>query len=57
MWIVDLDARALLVSKLEGGSWRDLQRFGDETEARVAPFEAVTLDIAEWWSLLGPETT
>ncbi len=57
LWIVDLDARALLVSKLEGGSWRDLQRFGDETEARVAPFEAVTLDIAEWWSLLGPETT
>lgn len=54
LWIVDLDARALLVSKLEGGSWRDLQRFGDETEARVAPFEEVGLDVAEWWSLLGP---
>ncbi len=54
LWTVDLDARALLVSKLEGGHWHDLQRFGDETEARVAPFEAVTLDVAEWWSLLGP---
>lgn len=54
LWTVDLEARALLVSKLEGGSWLDVQRFGDETEARVAPFEDVALDIAEWWSLLGP---
>lgn len=54
LWTVDLEARALLVSKLERGSWLDVQRFGDETEARVAPFEDVALDIAEWWSLLGP---
>jgi Uma2 family endonuclease len=54
LWLVDLDARALLVSKLQGGHWLDLQRFGDETDARVEPFEDVTLDVAEWWSLLGP---
>lgn len=53
LWLVDLDARALLVSRLEGGAWRDLQRFGDERDARVAPFEDVTLDVAGWWTVLG----
>ncbi len=55
LWLVDLDARALLVSKLEGSHWIDLQRFGDQTAARIAPFEDVELDVAEWWTLLGPE--
>lgn len=53
LWLVDLDARALLVSRLEGGAWRDLQRFGDERDARAAPFEDVTLDVAGWWTVLG----
>jgi Uma2 family endonuclease len=52
LWLVDLDARALLVSKLVGEHWTDHQRFGDERAARVEPFADVELDIAEWWSLL-----
>jgi Uma2 family endonuclease len=53
LWLVDLDARTLLVSRLEGAHWLDRQRFGDETAARVEPFDDITLDVAEWWSLLG----
>ena len=56
LWLVDLDARALLVSKLVGEHWTDLQRFGDQRAARVEPFADIELDIAEWWSLLEAET-
>jgi Uma2 family endonuclease len=56
LWLVDLDGRALLVSKLVGAHWVDQQRFGDETAARIEPFEDIELNVAEWWTLLGPES-
>lgn len=54
LWLVDLEARALLVSKLDGAHWMDLQRFGDETTARIDPLGEIEIDVLEWWSLLGP---
>ena len=33
----------------EAGRWVTLGTYGDETEARIEPFEAVPLDVASWW--------
>jgi len=49
LWLVDLDARVLTAQRLEAGSWRTIGTYGDETEVRIEPFEAVPLDVASWW--------
>lgn len=49
-WIVDLEARAVTVLKLGGGAWTEVGTFGDDTEARLAPFDAVPIDVASWWA-------
>ena len=48
-WIVDLEARVLTAQRLESHHWVTLGTYGDETEARIAPFDAVPLDVANWW--------
>jgi Uma2 family endonuclease len=48
-WLVDLEARALTAQRLETGRWLTLGVYGDETEARIEPFQAVPLDVASWW--------
>lgn len=48
-WVVDLDARTLTAYRLESGRWLELGVYGDEQEARIEPFDAVTLDVASWW--------
>lgn len=48
-WLVDLEAQALTAYKLEGGRWVELGSWGDETDARVEPFDAVPLDVKSWW--------
>lgn len=45
-WLVDPDARTLEALVLEGGRWVDAGSFDDAARARIAPFEAVELDIA-----------
>jgi Uma2 family endonuclease len=54
-WLVDLEARTLTSQRLESGRWLTLGTYGDETEARVEPFDVVPLDIASWWPPAGPE--
>jgi Uma2 family endonuclease len=49
LWLVDLEARVLIVQRLEAGLWRTIGTYGDETEVRIEPFEAVPLDVASWW--------
>jgi Uma2 family endonuclease len=44
-WLVDPDARTLEALVLEGGRWVDAGSFDDRARARVAPFEAVELEI------------
>ena len=49
LWIVDPDARVLLVHALENGRWLELGGFGDEIEAHMPPFEVAPVNVAEWW--------
>jgi Uma2 family endonuclease len=55
LWLVDLEARALLAHRLESAGWRIIGTYGDETEARIAPFDAVPLNVADWWPPAAPE--
>jgi hypothetical protein len=48
-WLVDLEARVLTAQRLESGRWVTLGVYTDETEARVEPFDVVSLNIADWW--------
>lgn len=50
MWVVDLEARVLTVSQLEARHWVEVGVYSDETAARIAPFEAIEIDITSWWS-------
>jgi Uma2 family endonuclease len=54
-WLVDLEARAVTAQRLESGRWLTLGVYGDETEARIEPFDAVPLDVASWWPPAAPE--
>lgn len=49
-WLVDLDNRTLSAYRLENGRWVELGIYGDETEARIEPFDAVALNVADWWA-------
>jgi Uma2 family endonuclease len=49
-WIVDLEARVLTAQRLESSHWLTIGTYSsDETEARIAPFDAVPLNVADWW--------
>jgi Uma2 family endonuclease len=48
-WIVDLEARVLTAQRLESGRWLTIGTYSDETEARIEPFDAVPLNVADWW--------
>jgi Uma2 family endonuclease len=49
LWYVDVDARTLTVSRLQGGRWLEVGVPGDQDKVRAAPFDAVEIDLAEWW--------
>jgi Uma2 family endonuclease len=49
MWLVDIEARVLTVYRLESSDWRMIGTYSDETEARIDPFNAVALNVADWW--------
>ncbi|HHH27508.1 MAG TPA: Uma2 family endonuclease [Polyangiaceae bacterium] len=44
-WIVDPGARTLEALRLDGASWVEVGSFGDGDVARIAPFEAIELDV------------
>ncbi|MBI3204987.1 MAG: Uma2 family endonuclease [Myxococcales bacterium] len=48
-WLVDLPARTVTAYRLESGHWVELGVWGDETAARIEPFQEVPLDVASWW--------
>jgi Uma2 family endonuclease len=48
-WIIDPEARTLKAYRLERAHWMELGTWGDEREARIAPFDAVPLDVASLW--------
>lgn len=49
LWIVEPLARTLEVYQLEGERWIVASMHGGSEPARVAPFEAIDLDLGRWW--------
>jgi Uma2 family endonuclease len=49
LWFVDVEAKTLSVSRLEGGRWLEVGVYGVEDRARIAPFEAIEISVGEWW--------
>ena len=48
-WVVDLESRVLTAHRLESADWRIIGTYSEETEARIAPFDAVPFHVASWW--------
>jgi Uma2 family endonuclease len=49
LWYVDFEARAVTVSRLQDTRWVEIAVEGGDDKVRLEPFEAVELDLAEWW--------
>jgi hypothetical protein len=48
-WLLDREANTLTAYRLENGLWVELGTWGDETSARVPPFDAVELNVKGLW--------
>lgn len=53
-WLLDPDDRTLLALTLEAGRWIEQGLYADGDHARIAPFEAIALDVGR---LFPPERT
>lgn len=49
LWYIDPREQTLTVSQLVEGKWLELGVYGGDDRVRAAPFDAVELDLAEWW--------
>jgi Uma2 family endonuclease len=49
LWYVDFEARAVTVSRLQDTRWVEIAVEGGDDKVRLEPFEAVELDLSEWW--------
>ena len=52
LWYIDLEARTLTVNRLHDGQWSELVYRGGAC-VRAEPFDAVEIDLAQWWSRAG----
>ena len=50
LWVVDPDAYVVTSSVLENGRWSELGVWSDEADARIPPFDAVEINVADWWA-------
>jgi len=48
-WLVDVETRVLTAHRLQSGLWLAIGTYSAETEARIEPFDAVPLNVAQWW--------
>ena len=48
-WLVDPIARTLEAYALDAGAWREIGRFCGSEQVSVAPFDAVTVNLADLW--------
>ena len=46
-WLVDPEARTLEAFELRSGAWTEIARFAAADRVSVAPFDAITLDLAD----------
>lgn len=49
IWLVDPAIRTLEVYRLEGDTWVDAGAYGDTERVHAEPFEAVEMDMGQWW--------
>jgi Uma2 family endonuclease len=49
LWYVDAEARTFTVSRLQAGRWLEMAVHGGRERVRAAPFDAVEIDLGEWW--------
>ena len=49
-WLVDPVLRTLEIFKLDAGRWVLLATHGDDAVVRAAPFDAVEIELAGWWT-------
>ena len=49
LWFIDPDARTLSVCTLREGRWLEIGVFGEDERIRAEPFEAVELNLTDWW--------
>jgi Uma2 family endonuclease len=49
-WLVDPSAHTLEAYRLIEGKWAPVGLYRDDDQVRVAPFEAITLRLAELWA-------
>jgi Uma2 family endonuclease len=50
LWFIDVDARTLIASRLEGGRWLELGVWGGEDVARIEPFDDLELHLVDLWA-------
>ena len=53
-WIVDPEQQLLEVKRLEARRWSDLAVYAGATPARIPPFDAIEIDLAEIWGSPAP---
>ena len=49
-WLVDPEARTLEAFELQDGAWAEIGRFAKDDRVAVAPFAAITLELADLWA-------
>jgi Uma2 family endonuclease len=49
-WLIDPRARTLEAYALDAGAWREIGRFAGTERVRMAPFEAVEIDLGDLWA-------
>ena len=54
LWYIDPEACVLTVSRLEAGHWVELRTHGADERVRAEPFEAVEVNLAEWFEGIEP---
>ena len=50
LWLVDPEARTLEAFRLAAGAWTLTAALAGDTEARVAPFDAIAFPLADLWA-------
>ena len=54
MWMVDPETQLLTASRNVDGHWLEIGVWGADEHVRVAPFEAVEIDLSYWWRATNP---
>jgi Uma2 family endonuclease len=49
LWLVDPLVRTIEVYRLKDGEWVVAAVHGGDAPPRIAPFDAIELDVASWW--------